>query len=226
MSGKLYGLGIGPGDPELITLKAKRLLEEADIIFFPGSIPEDTVAYKIVTGAVDTSKKELVGIPFPMTKDRKVLAENHRAGASKIEEYLNKGKTAVFPTLGDTTMYATYMYVHKLVAADGYDTEIVPGVPSFCAAAAKLNDSLVERNEELHVIPSSYGVTEALHLSGTKVFMKAGSKFKEVLAEAKQSGQHICVLENVGMENERIYKDPGDDIEAGYYTLIIVKETE
>lgn len=226
MRGKLYGLGIGPGDPELITLKAKRLLEEADVIFFPGSVPEDTVAYKIVTGAVNISNKEIEGIDFPMTKDKKVLEESHHAGALKIEKYLEEGKTAVFPTLGDASLYATYMYVHKLVAADGYDTEIVPGVPSFCAAAAKLNDSLVERNEELHVIPSSYGVDEALDLPGTKVLMKSGGKFKEVLAKARSSGQSIYVLENIGMENEHIYKDPDEDIEAGYYTLIIVKETE
>ena len=226
MRGKLYGVGIGPGDPELITLKAKRLLEEADVIFFPGSIPEDTVAYKIVTGAADLRNKEIVGIAFPMTKDKKILEESHRAGALKIEKYLDEGKTAVFPTLGDATLYATYMYVHKLIAADGYDTEIVPGVPSFCAAAAKLNDSLVERSEELHVIPSSYGVEKALDLPGTKVLMKSGGKFREVLSKARTSGQNICVLENIGMENEHIYKDPDESIDAGYYTLIIVKETE
>ena len=224
MSGKLFGIGIGPGDPELMTLKAKRILEEAGVIVFPGEKPEKTVAYGIISKVIDLSKKQLVGLSFPMTKDKEILEENHRKGAETIRRFLEEGKTAAFPTLGDPGVYATYIYVHKRIRQWGYDAQIIPGVPSFCAAAAKISEALAETDQELHIIPSSYGVEDALKLKGTKVLMKAGSKFREVYEQVRKSGQKIWILQNIGMENERIYCDPEDEIETGYYTLIIVKE--
>ena len=82
----------------------------------------------------------------------------------------------VFITLGDPTVYSTCMYIHKRIRKQGYETRIVPGVPSFCAAAARLDQSLVENQEELHIIPASYEIEEGLKMAGTKVLMKAGRK--------------------------------------------------
>lgn len=189
MTGILFGTGIGPGDPELMTLKAVRLIRENDTIAVPGEKPEESIAYQIAVQAVpELAEKELVAIPMPMTKNAKELKENHRRGAEKIEELLDAGKNVVFLTLGDPTVYSTYLYVHRRVLEDGYDARIVSGVTSFCAAAASLSEGLVENSEELHVIPASYQIEDALELSGTKVLMKAG---KDAGCETVPEGKEL-----------------------------------
>ena len=129
MTGILFGTGIGPGAPELMTLKAVRLIRENDTIAVPGEKPEESIAYQIAVQAVpELAEKELVAIPMPMTKNAKELEENHRRGAEKIEELLDAGKNVVFLTLGDPTVYSTYLYVYRRVLEDGYDARIVSAV--------------------------------------------------------------------------------------------------
>jgi precorrin-2/cobalt-factor-2 C20-methyltransferase len=226
MSGKLYGVGVGPGDPELLTLKAVRIITEADIIAVPGEQVESSVAYKIAKQAVhNLDQKTIISIPMPMTKDLKRLEESHKDGADKIIEYLNQDKNVAFLTLGDPTVYSTYLYIHRIVGEKGFETEIISGIPSFCAVSARLNQGLVEKDEMLHVIPSSYEIEEALQLSGTKVLMKTGKKMAQVKEQLRKLNCQVSMIENCGMENEKIYKNI-DEIkeEASYYSLIIVKE--
>lgn len=226
MKGKLIGLGIGPGDPELLTLKALRVVKETEVIAVPGKVPENTVAYKIVSQAYPELKnKTLLPIDFLMTKDPVLLEESHNKGAKQIMEYLDKGENVAFLTLGDSTLYATYMYVHHIIASAGYDTEIVSGITSFCAVAARLNISLVEQSEELHVIPASYQIFDALEMPGTKVLMKTASKMKEVKAVLRQKNAEVLMIENCGMPDEKIYRGVEEIPDnAGYYSLIIVKD--
>ena len=121
MTGKLYGVGVGPGDPELITLKALRLTKEADILAFPGENPKESVAYRIMKGAYpEIDSKQMISLPMPMIKDREELKRVHDEGAKIIAEWLEKGKNVVFLTLGDPTVYSTYIYVHKRVEQLGY----------------------------------------------------------------------------------------------------------
>ena len=89
---------------------------------------------------------------MPMTKDKAVLEANHQKAADDVETYLKQGKNVVFLTLGDPTVYSTYLYVHKRILDRGYEAEIVSGITSFCAVAARLNMGLVEMAEPLHVI--------------------------------------------------------------------------
>ena len=227
MTGKLTGIGIGPGDPELMTLKAVRCIEDSDIVAIPGEAVEESIAYKIALGAVPALiEKEVVPIAMPMTKDPLVLAENHDRGRDRIEEYLDQGKNVSFLTLGDPTVYSTYMYVHKRVKEDGYETEIISGIPSFCAVAARFGISLGEKADEIHIIPASYQIEEALTLPGTKILMKAGrnlARVKEILLKIQNTD--VYMIENCGMEEEHMYngaENMPDD--AGYYTLLIVKE--
>ena len=230
MKGKLFGLGVGPGDPELLTVKALRLIKESDVIAVPGNDIQKSVAYQIVKGVYEElDEKNLIPIAMPMTKDKAVLEANHEKAANDIEAYLKEGKQVAFLTLGDPTVYSTYLYVHKRILSRGYEVEIVSGITSFCAVAARLNMGLVEMAEPLHVIPATYRaeeMDEILKMPGTKVLMKTGSKM-QVKESIVNSGQQAVMIENCGMPDEKIYLSAEDIPEkAGYYSLIIVKENK
>lgn len=226
MAGKLYGVGVGPGDPELLTLKALRLIKEADVIAVPGENPRNSIAYKIVKEAYpELDEKQLLAVPMPMTKRQDLLELSHETGADLIQKELEKEYQVVFLTLGDPTVYSTYLYIHKRIKERGYETEIVSGIPSFCAVAARLNTGLVEMAEPLHVIPASYQIEEALKLPGTKVLMKAGKKMKLVKEQLLKKQAEGMMIENCGMPEEKIYRSIDEIPEtAGYYSLIIIKE--
>ncbi|NCC01414.1 MAG: precorrin-2 C(20)-methyltransferase [Clostridia bacterium] len=226
MSGKLYGVGVGPGDPELLTIKAIRIMKEADVLAVPGTQKEDSVAYQIAKQAIkEIDTKEIISIHMPMTKDEARLEDSHRKGAEEIIQYLKMGKKVAFLTLGDPTIYSTYIYLHKRIVESGYEAEIISGIPSFCAVAAKLNQGLVEKNEQLHVIPSSYDIEDMIALSGTKVLMKSGKKLSKVIEYLKTKDCQVSMVENCGMENEKICRSLNEiKDDAGYYSLIIVKE--
>lgn len=229
MKSKLFGLGVGPGDPELLTIKALRIIQESDVIAVPGNKPEDSVAYEIVKGVFpEINRKRLLPIAMPMTKDPAVLEANHNKGADDIETCLKEGQQVAFLTLGDPTVYSTYLYVHKRICERGYEAEIISGITSFCAVAARLNMGLVEMAEPLHVIPATYKAEEMdqiLKLPGTKVLMKTGRKLESVRESILKSGQRAVMIENCGMPSEKVYKN-AEEIprQAGYYSLIIVKE--
>lgn len=229
MSGKLFGLGVGPGDPELLTIKALRIIKESDIIAVPGNKTEESVAYQIVKGVYpELDKKHLLPIAMPMTKDPAVLEKNHQKAAEEVGNFLREGKQVAFLTLGDPTVYSTYLYVHKRILKQGYEAEIISGITSFCAVAARLNMGLVEMAEPLHVIPATYQAAEmdnVLKLSGTKVLMKTGRKMEQVRESIINSGQKAVMIENCGMPSEKIYESAEEiPTQAGYYSLIIVKE--
>lgn len=226
MKGKLYGVGVGPGDPELLTLKAFRLIKETDVIVVPGEEPKESVAYQIVKGAFPgLDEKCIKAVPMPMTKSRELLEKVHAEGAELIRRDLEEGHQVVFLTLGDPTIYSTYLYIHKRILELGYEAEIVSGISSFCAVAARLNTGLVEKAEQLHVIPASYQIEDALKLPGTKVLMKAGRQMQKVKEELLRTGAEGMMIENCGMPEEHIYRSVEEIPEtAGYYSLIIIKE--
>ena len=224
MKGKLYGIGVGPGDPELMTLKALRLITECPVIGVPGKNPAESVAFEIAKGAYpEIEWKELLMLETPMTKDMDVLEAGYAKAADQIMEKLDEGKDVAVLTLGDPTVYSTYIYMQRNVTAKGYEAEIISGIPSFCAVSAKFNDSLVDRDEMLHVIPASYQIDEALDLPGTKVLMKAASKLGEVKKTLKAKGQKAVMIENCGMKDEKIYHSTDEIPDKGsYYSLTIV----
>lgn len=226
MTGKLYGIGVGPGDPELLTLKAVRLIRECEVIAVPGQKKEETAAYQIALHALPgLSEKEALEIHMPMTKEAQKLEESHQQAFWQVAKVLEEGKDVAFLTLGDPCIYSTYIYIHQRIQKAGFQTEIVNGIPSFCAAAAKLNQGLVEQAQMLHVIPSSYGIEEALHLPGTKVLMKAGRKIGKIKQRLLEENVEAVMVENCGMAKEQVYPSTREiPKEAGYYSLIIIKE--
>lgn len=224
--GKLFGVGVGPGDPELITLKAYRIINENKYIAIPGKIKNETIAYQIIEQIINNpEEKEIVSCYVEMTKDKAILSKNYDVAAKIITDILDRGENVVYLTLGDPTIYSTYMYVHQRVEKAGYEVEIVNGVPSFCAAASRLGISLCERSEELHVIPSSYDLEDNLSLPGTKILMKAASKLPDIKNKVRELDNQAYMVENGCMESEKIYKNVEEfDDKAGYLSLIIVKE--
>lgn len=226
MNGIFYGIGVGPGDPELLTLKAVRIMKECPVIALPGESLETCTAWQIAVGGVpEIQGKEVLFLSMPMTKDPQLLAENHRTCAGQIIKILKSGRDVAFLTLGDPSIYSTYLYLHRLVKNEGYDTAMISGVPSFCAAAARLDNGLAEGREELHILPAAYGTESFAGLSGTKVIMKAGRNMRAVAAQLKALDVSAMMIENCGMAQEKVYRSV-DEIngDAGYYSLIIVKE--
>lgn len=223
--GKLYGVGVGPGDPELLTLKAVRILKECDILALPAESKETCTAYGIVKDTVEqVEKKDCIYLQFPMTKDKEILENSHNKIVEQVEEKLKAGKDVAFITLGDTTIYSTFMYLYHKIKEFGYDTEIINGIPSFCAIAAKLGISLGEADDEIHIIPATYGVLNACNYDGTKIFMKAGRKLDEIKEISNENNSYLAMVENCGMEDEKIAVGV-ENIEssAGYYTTVIMK---
>lgn len=226
MRGIAYGVGVGPGDPELMTRKAIRLIRECGVIAVPGQVAEESVAYQIAAAMVpELRDKELVPVYMPMVKDRALLEEQHRRGARVLEQYLDRGRDVVFLTLGDPTIYCTFSYLQHILEADGYTVALVPGVPSFCAAAARLGLPLAEWDEPLHIVPAAHRAEEPLSRRGTYVLMKSASHMAEVKALLRQSGRDAVCVENGGMETEKVYRGVEEiPDEAGYFSLIIAKE--
>ncbi len=229
MSGILYGIGIGPGDAELITIKAIKTIKQCDIIAIPRSGEGERIALNITRAAVpDIDEKTIIELHMPMTRDRKHLRECHEKAAEIIIGHLDNGEDVAFLTLGDPTIYSTYIYVHKIVKEKGYDPVIISGVPSFCAVAAALSDSLTEASQPLHIIPGSYATMEPnLNLEGTKVLMKTGRSFLNVKAILKKKNllSKTQMVQNCGMPNEKIYYNlENTDDDAGYFSILVVKK--
>jgi precorrin-2/cobalt-factor-2 C20-methyltransferase len=228
VEGTLYGVGIGPGDAELVTLKAVRIINECGIIAVPKSGDGEKLALNIARKAVpNIDCKTIIALDMPMTRDSELLHKSHLKAAESVISYLKEGISVAFLTLGDPTVYSTYIYLHRIVREKGYKTEIIPGVPSFCAVSAKLNDCLVESSQSLHIIPGSYnGLEEGLKLPGTRVLMKCGKAFPQVrrLLFEMELDRKTKMVENCGLENERIYIDISEaDEKAGYFSVIVIK---
>ncbi len=225
LRGKLYGVGVGPGDKELITLKALRVLREADIIASPVTKGGGRAAFDIIKDHV--CGKEIIDFFMPMSRDYEELDRNYKEIADKIEELLSEGKNIAFITLGDVTIYSTYMRIDRLINERGFETELIPGIPSFCAAAARLDISLCERDEPLVILPAGCGTADELaDMYGTKVYMKAGRGAAELVDTLREKGKlgDTVMVERCGMENERIIRDlNGFNENSSYFSLFIVK---
>lgn len=204
----LYGVGVGPGDPELMTLKAARLIRENRVIALPGRTPRETAAYRIAVRAVpELAGKQLLPLDFPMTEDPGKLAESLRANAVLVERELLGGENVIFLTLGDVSVYSTFSELRREVERDGFRTEAVSGIPSFCAAAARAGVPLCERRERLVIIPALPGEAEpagrpadpAAELPAESDEPAAGHLDESVAESAlAPAGQETCVLMKSG----------------------------
>ena len=225
MAGTLYGVGVGPGDPKLLTIQAVETLRAADCIAYPISGGEN-VALGIVREYIEG--KELVACDMPMTRDRELLEASHERCAEQMIALMEQGRDIAFITLGDPSIYSTYIYVHKKVLAKGHRAQLIAGIPSFCAVAARLNDSLCESKEPLLIVPASYdALDECLDFPANKVFMKSGRSIVSLRERLRETGKlrSARMVECATMENERVYDDLDEmDEKSSYFSIVVVKE--
>ncbi len=222
--GTFYGVGTGPGDPELLTVKAIRTLRACPVIAVPVTKGKHTMALDIVRSAVDISGKELISIGFSMSGDERTAKENHLRAAKSIEAYLSAGSDVAMINIGDPSLYSTYSYIRDIVAEHGFKTAAIAGVPSFCAAAAKAGVCLTERTKPLIIMPSAHGLDAgALSADASYVIMKPPRSVEKIKTAAESNGLDAVLVENCGLASERVCRlnDAGDN--AGYFTTVIAK---
>ncbi len=148
--GTLFGIGVGPGDPELMSVKALRLLESTGAIAYPvNRAGGDSTALDIVKGLVDVSGKEVTELVFSMNPDKAVRRKCRAEAIDMVCSILSEGRDVAVPVLGDPAIYSTYMYMDREVASRGFPTEVVPGIPAMSSGAARASVPLVMGEESL-----------------------------------------------------------------------------
>lgn len=228
MRGTLYGIGVGPGDPDLITVKAIKTIQKVDVIACPTSGKERMVACDIASEYI--GDKPVLQLDMPMLYDQQLLDMAHDNAADQICEQLAVGKDVAFLTLGDVSLYSTFAYVQDRVKAKGFRIELIPGIPAMCATAAKLERSLAEKKKSLHIIPAIKDncgrMIDALRSGDNVVIMKAGSKLGALKASLKENGylDKAGMVECCGLPGEKIYQSLEDtDEKSGYFSTILVR---
>lgn len=225
MKGKLFGVGVGPGDPELLTLKAVRVMCSCAYIAVPQSGKGRQIALEICRQYLED--KIVLDLSIPMTYNESALQDSYRENAEKITAILNIGEDVAFLTIGDPSIYSTYIYIERVISKMGFETEMIPGVPSFCAAAADANIPLCEKDQPLYIIPASYLKDNIASLSGNVIYMKLGKKLKPFLESLKKEGklQKSILIENASMQDQRVIANLNTMQEdTGYLSMVIYKE--
>lgn len=225
---KFYSVGVGAGDSSYITLGALRALETADVIAAPvKKHGEKSAAFEIISHEFDISKKEILELEFPMTRDAKTLEHSREYAAKKIISALRQNKTVAMITLGDVSVYSTCSYMHSYVKNAGFEIEIIPAVTSFCAAADKAGISLCEGGECVAILPSlkSKNLEKYLDDFDTIILMKAGGDTDEIYKILKSHGlgDKAVVSSRIGMENE-LTQPLQEGKSYGYFTTVIIKK--
>lgn len=230
--GKLFGVGVGPGDPELITVKAVRVIKEADIIFTAASTKNSySLAIEIASPYISQSV-EIKKLSFPMTKDKSEVESAWSENAKAIASALDEGKIAVFLTLGDPTTYSTFGYILKKMACvmPEADIETIPGITSFHAASARLNRILVEGEESLLVTSGAFGGNLIRQLGEVEnaAIVKAYKNIADINQALKETGldKKSVAVSKCGREQEEVFLDIEklEQRKPDYWTLILASK--
>ena len=212
MQGKFYGVGVGPGDPELLTVKAIKILKNIDAVIAPKTEKKsDSLALSIVEDYL-REDTEIVYQTFPMVRDfaeSKVVFEKNQ---QEILNLLDAGKNVAFLTLGDPMFYSTYIYVFQLLQECGIEIETVPGVPAFLSISSYIGKPLTFGNEVLTVIPATAPkekISDALKFSDATVLMKVYKNFSEVvdLLADENMLENAVLVSRQGLADEKIITD-------------------
>jgi precorrin-2/cobalt-factor-2 C20-methyltransferase len=238
---KLFCVGCGPGDPELLTIRALNLITEADIIFVPTSkLDKPSIALSIVAKYIKETTK-IINLVFPMVKDKDSLKDYWKKNTLEISQMVRTGKKTLYLTVGDPSLYSTWIYIHRELKKNHKDIEIeiIPGITSIFAFAAESKISLVEGNEHLSIVPACYDlnkVKNTVKASDTIVFLKDGRYFDNVIEMLSDSGfgeetqiaiaQDVSTKENIleikHLKDLKGKKQPSQK----YFSIMVVKRND
>jgi precorrin-2/cobalt-factor-2 C20-methyltransferase len=229
----VYAVGVGPGDPELVTRKAERILRSADVILAPVSNPsEASVALETIREFIDENRQKIIVHQFPMTSDRSRLIPAWQEAAALIATYAEAGRSVAFITIGDPLFYSTFIYLLRILREQWplLPIEIIPGISSINAAASQAILPLVEGDEKMVVIPATAGLEQimaALAHYETVVLLKVKPIFQEIITLLRATGrEHSTVfVERVGSSRQKVLTDFIEIAEYSpdYLSLMIIK---
>ena len=227
MKGKFYGVGVGVGDEEELTLKAVRILKEADILVLPeAKKSEGSTAFEIVKNYLREDTEKLF-LEFPMLEDVKEKEKIREENAKAIREELEKGKNVVFLTIGDPMIFSTYTYIlEHLEETDIVET--VPGITSFGSMASRLNIPLVIGDEDLKIVSlnKNTDIHKEIENNTNIVFMKLSRNFERLKKALEDTGnlENSILISNCGKENEEIITDVASAEKVHYFSTLILKK--
>jgi precorrin-2/cobalt-factor-2 C20-methyltransferase len=232
--GVFYGVGVGPGDPDLITLKGVKVLASCKRVFVPTArIKSESLARRIARNHL-SADAQVVELVFPMSKDPRILAESWGRSLLPVADVLRGGEDACFLTLGDPMLYSTYIYLVRALKKEipGVEVRTVPGIPAFCAAAARTCFPVGEGTGGVGIVPVSdnlEGLKQALESFDTLVLMKVARQLPAILDLLEERGlmNGAVFVSRAGQNGERVVTDlrtlRGEETEAGYLSIILVK---
>jgi precorrin-2/cobalt-factor-2 C20-methyltransferase len=235
--GKLYGVGVGPGAPDLLTLRAVRVLESVDVLALPRSSDHGaSVAWSIIEPVIGKrASQERIRLTFPMSKEPESVRPRVEAATQAIGERLLAGRSVAFVTEGDPSLFSTFGYVRKeaLARFPGLEVEVVPGVTSITAVAAAGRTPVADGHERIAIVPATYGVADLVELLrrfDTVVLMKIGREMPTILAALEQTGltENAFFVSKATMAEERIEPDVRRLREeyGGCFSMLIVKRRD
>ncbi len=232
--GTLYGISVGPGDPELITLKGLRILKQASVVAFPAGVQgKPGIAQQIVDEWLGSHQVQLA-LTFPYVQDIAILTQAWQIAAQQVWQYLRLGQDVAFVCEGDVSFYSTFTYLSEMLQQLHPEcvVQTVPGVCSPMAAASALGVPLTLRDQRLAVLPALYNVGELetiLDWADVVVLMKVSSVYEKVweVLHRRQLLEHACVVERATLPEQEIYEDLRDrpTLKLPYFSLLIVKVT-
>ena len=230
----LYAVGVGPGDPELLTRKAERILRSVDIICAPtGAAEAGSYALSIVEEFLDRSRQEVLVQLFPMQKDQQGLGPFWEEAADQVAKLVAQGKDVAFITIGDPFLYSTYLYIHRILQAKYPEVaiEVIPGVSSILASSAASGIPLGLGGERIAILPAVYENDElkrTLEGFDTVVLMKVSRVFDRVYAVLKELGREKVgvFVRRVGSLEEEVRFDLESLVgkELDYLSMLIVRK--
>jgi precorrin-2/cobalt-factor-2 C20-methyltransferase len=215
MAGIFYGVGVGPGDPELLTLKAINVIKEADVIIAPKTEKQENSTALSIAMPFLKADVQIVKLVFPMVLSTETLSDAWENNKNIILELLAAGKKVVFLTLGDPMFYSTYIYVFRLLEKSGYLIQTVPGVTAFCAIGSQLGYPVVEGNDILSIIPATISedkLDKALAMADNVVLMKVYKNFEQVVEKLNRHGlaDNAVMISKCGLEDEQVVYNLAD----------------
>ncbi|MDE1763942.1 MAG: precorrin-2 C(20)-methyltransferase [Thaumarchaeota archaeon] len=236
---ELTCVGCGPGDPDLLTVKAVKAIQNADVIMCPTSREgKESIAYSIVSSLVNNSKKpDIENLVFPMVKDRETLENTWETNARMIADKVKDGKNVVYLTVGDPSLYSTWIYLQRELKSKYPEIKItvIPGIVSMFAFASKVGISIAEGDQTVAVIPACYDlsrVKETAKNCDTMIFLKDGRYFDQVITLLREAGfpdsSLFAIAQDVGT-NEEIVKKltlgevTKDTLTSKYFSIMVVK---